>query len=116
MTKRRFVFEYPQPSINLSHNSSIKSDRLNKQSEGSDVPSRKTRGLTVSRFVQYGTGIPMGFLSCFHAGLAFTHHCIIQACAKAANVALPFHGYAVKGDDSTIVNKKVAIIYKKVIV
>jgi hypothetical protein len=76
---------------------------------------KKWKSRAIHRVVRYGTGVPMGLLSCFPGALAFTHHCIVQASALQAGVNLPFRDYALLGDDIVIYNGKVAKEYQEII-
>lgn len=61
---------------------------------------------------RYAVGTPMGALGSFPAGLAFTHHCVVQECARRAGYTSFFDKYQILGDDIVLWDPLVAKIYK----
>jgi len=58
----------------------------------------------------------MGILSCFHGGLAWTHHAVLQLAAIKAGKSIPFLNYVIRGDDVVIFDEIVALTYESIMV
>jgi len=71
----------------------------------------------LAKDLDYAVGQPMGALSSW-AMLAYTHHFIVQVAAWQSGVTKKgslFRGYAVLGDDICIFERRVAVVYLKII-
>jgi hypothetical protein len=66
-----------------------------------------------ARRIKYKVGQPMGLYTSWCA-LAMYHHLLIEYCAWAEGLVLPFLEYAVLGDDVAIWNEKVANRYRSI--